>query len=74
MTDPFASVTFPTPNGITPVGTSPVMVGVAIQQAQSGAQLCALGHHAWVPWLDTGASWHTWCAREGCDHKEQWDR
>lgn len=37
-------------------------------------QGCADGHHAWVPWLELpGGSFVTWCAREGCDHSEQYD-
>ena len=37
-------------------------------------QGCADGFHAWVPWLrlDNG-SYVTWCAREGCNHHEQYD-
>lgn len=37
-------------------------------------QACAQGYHAWVPWLDLGNGlWLTWCARQGCEHKEQYD-
>lgn len=52
--------------------TEPTIAGML--EAISNAQLCHMGHHAWVPWLrlDNG-SWVTWCAREYCDHKEQWD-
>lgn len=45
---------------------------------------CALGFHAWVPWLAVHypsdvrggevSYYTTWCAREGCDHTEHWDR
>jgi hypothetical protein len=48
-----------------------------------GQRMCHLGHHAWVPWLAVhypsdvrGGDvqfYTTWCAREGCDHTEQWD-
>lgn len=46
----------------------------AVQTAWSNAQLCAAGWHAWVPWLQMeNGSFVTWCAREGCDHGEQFD-
>ena len=48
-----------------------------------GRKQCLLGFHAWVPWLavhypnhprDGAVSFYTtWCARDGCDHTEQWD-
>lgn len=47
---------------------------IDIYTAVSNARLCAQGHHAWVPWLDLGnGSRATWCVRQGCDHREQWD-
>lgn len=34
---------------------------------------CAMGFHAWVPWLElpTGA-FRTWCCRPGCSHTEEY--
>lgn len=58
----------------TPVAPPSTSVGVTIQQAATSPQLCALGYHAWVPWLaKNDGSFVTWCAREGCDHMEAWD-
>lgn len=38
------------------------------------ARLCALGHHAWVPWLELpNGSFITWCCRDGCEAEEQYD-
>jgi hypothetical protein len=46
----------------------------AITTAVEADRLCALGYHAWVPWLRLeNRSYMTWCARQGCDHKEQFD-
>jgi hypothetical protein len=48
---------------------SPGTAGViAVQGAADGAQLCALGYHAWVPWLQREQHWVTWCTR--CRHQE----
>lgn len=38
------------------------------------ARLCSLDHHAWVPWLELpSGSFVTWCCRDGCDAREQYD-
>lgn len=43
--------------------------GVAVE----AMRLCALGYHAWVPWLAVedqrkgGMRYSTWCTRDGCD-------
>ena len=48
---------------------SPGTAGVsAVQEATDGTQLCALGYHAWVPWLQREQHWVTWCIR--CQHQE----
>jgi hypothetical protein len=75
MTTPTDPAPAPGPAG---VGTA-----IALAEAVEARRLCALGHHAWVPWLAVhyppdvrgGAvkSYETWCAREGCDHHETWD-
>lgn len=41
---------------------------IAVQEATDAAQLCALGYHAWVPWLQRDQQWVTWCTR--CRHQE----
>ncbi len=41
---------------------------VAMQGSMDGAQLCALGYHAWMPWLKVDQQWVTWCSR--CRHRE----
>ena len=40
----------------------------ALQCATDGAQLCALGYHAWLPWLQVGRQWETSCTR--CHRRE----
>jgi hypothetical protein len=45
-----------------------------IYQSVANQRACGADHHAWVPWLQIGErSWVTWCARTGCEHREQWD-
>ena len=46
------------------VGTAAL---IAVQGATDGTQLCALGYHAWVPWLQVDQQWVTWCSR--CHHR-----
>ncbi len=50
----------------------------ALQAHADGVQLCALGHHAWMPWLaitvpETSIVTYyvTFCVR--CRHHEQYD-
>jgi hypothetical protein len=50
---------------------------LTVQGAANGTQLCALGHHAWVPWLLISSGdgvpifYVTYCVR--CRHHEQYD-
>ena len=54
------------------------IMGELVARTEGHSQ-CLLGFHAWVPWLevrnDDGSLrfYQTWCAREDCDHIEQWD-
>lgn len=50
-----------------------VAMATEMQRATDGAELCALGFHAWLPWLanPNGMSWYTYCVR--CRHQEQFD-
>lgn len=41
-----------------------------LRAAADGEQQCALGHHAWVPWLELYMKYVTWCVR--CGHKEEY--
>lgn len=51
-----------------------VAEAVALAVAVEAANLCAMGYHAWVPWLQLpNSSFTTWCAREGCAACEQYD-
>jgi hypothetical protein len=70
------------PNQAASVAHPPIMLTLMeIQASAHGAQLCALGFHAWVPWLtirhpDDGPSgrvlrYETFCTR--CKHPEQFD-
>jgi hypothetical protein len=75
MTNPTAFNSVSTPAGI---GTA-----TALAETVEARRLCALGYHAWVPWLAVNyppdarggavSFYETWCARDGCDHHEQWD-
>lgn len=47
---------------------------LALAATSEGARLCALGYHAWTPWVQLpNTSFVTICARVGCNHEEQYD-
>lgn len=64
-----------------PYQPGPLLTAMQVQAASEGAQLCALGFHAWVPWLTIRAEaedprsrvlrYETFCTR--CKHPEQFD-
>lgn len=59
----------------------PTLAAMQVQAAMEGAQLCALGFHAWMPWLPIRAGdglptdrllrYETFCSR--CRTPEQFD-
>lgn len=61
-----------------PAGVADVM---AVAAAWQGAELCALGYHAWTPWLQLpNGSYVTFCSRcsyvtfcSRCKHDEGYD-
>jgi len=65
--------------GVVPASPSTATAGAGdamrLQAAMEGQQLCALGHHAWLPWLqitdNSGATAYvTRCVR--CRVEEAW--